>query len=145
MAVLKLLMSADERKRVESAMLKRHARKLNAGEHFALTHQRDADTETVMVDVVQGPAVFRFEAQVHLADVDPPELNPDLMLDFLDAVVTEWLAGDREAYPTLDFSPYEFRKVTIGLRGGLQRPDLEAMADALLAGANPHRNGDPHE
>ncbi|MBI5493685.1 MAG: hypothetical protein HY904_01585 [Deltaproteobacteria bacterium] len=135
----------EELRKLESALGQRHARRLRPHESFAVAHERDAETETLTFDVVEGPEVFRFEARLHLEDLRAPEDSTELLVDFLDAVVTEWLAGDREAYPTLDFSPYEFREVTIGLRGGKHRPDLEAMADAILAGANPHRNGDPHE
>ena len=130
---------------LEEALHKRFGTRLRGGERLALSHARDVETETLTLDVVSGQDVFRFEARLYLADVPAVEESTSILLDFLDGVLDEWLTGDREAYPTLDFTPYEFRGVTVGLRGGLQRPDLEAMADALLAGANPHRNGDPHE
>ncbi len=130
---------------LQAALNTRHKTNLRGNERLVLTHEQDGQAETLILDVVADPEVFRFEARVYLEDVPAAEESTTILLDFLDGVLEEWLAGDREAYPTLDFSPYQFRNVTLGLRGGAQRPDLEALADALLAGANPHRNGDPHE
>lgn len=113
-------------------LTRKHRHDLKRGETITLSHERDVESESITLDVVDGGQVFRFEAQVHLADVRNVEESQDILLDFLDGVVQEWLEGGREAYPTLDFSPYEFMGITVGLRGGAHRPDLEAAADALL-------------
>lgn len=54
-------------------------------------------------------------------------------LDFLDGVVEEIFASQREAWPPLDPSPYQFEGRQFWLSGGLRRPQAEARAEALLA------------
>lgn len=123
-----------------ATLAERHRAHLRPEEHLVVAHTRDATLETLTVDVVEGADHFRFEACVHLEDVDG-EAATDILMGFLHAVLKEWLEGGREAYPTLDYSPYPFHEVTVGLRGGPHRPDLEAMAEALLAQAG----GGPEE
>jgi hypothetical protein len=129
-------MTHVETERLEQLLLKRHGDWLKEGERIAVTHQADEEMETLTLDVVNDPAIFRFQAGIHVEDTDP-EASAELLIEFLDAVLEEWLKGHREAYPTLDYSPYTFRGVTLGLRGGPQRPDLEDQADALLRSGNP--------
>lgn len=133
MVNLSSLVRISEVQSMERVLMRRHKDHLRRGEHITVRHTRDPELEGLTMDVVHGPEVFRFEAQLHLEDVSDPDLSGDILMDFLDAVLGEWFRGGREAYPTLDFSPYEFQGVTVGLRGGLLRPDLEAAADALLA------------
>ncbi|MEW5848526.1 MAG: hypothetical protein AB2A00_06910 [Myxococcota bacterium] len=125
---------ADEKTRVEELIRKRHKGKLQKDERVEVVHVEDEVHDTMSFLVHTGDDVFRFEAQVEKKDVRPRGASVDLLLDFLDGVLEEWLEGDREAYPTLEFSPYEFEDVTIMLRGGLERPGLEEEADRLLGG-----------
>lgn len=117
---------------MERLLMRRYGSRLRPGEWIQVSHTRDQETESLIMDVVDGGEHFRFEAQLHLEDVKDAEMSTDILMDFLDAVLDEWFDGGREAYPTLDFSPYEFQGIILGLRGGAHRPDLEAAADALL-------------
>jgi hypothetical protein len=141
-------LSDNELELVRQALLARHQPRLRAGETLHVAHRHEQGQEFLVVEVVLGAEHFRFEAATHHEDTHA-DTSTEQMVDFVDSVLGEWLEGDREAYPTLDFSPYEFRGVTVGLRGGPHRPDLEAMADEILMRADPlrngHRNGHGHD
>jgi len=93
---------------MERLLMRRYGSRLRPGEWIQVSHTRDQETESLIMDVVDGGEHFRFEAQLHLEDVKDAEMSTDILMDFLDAVLDEWFDGGREAYPTLDFSPYEF-------------------------------------
>ena len=116
---------------LEHLLTQKHRWQLKVTERIHASHVADDHHETLTVDVVDGPLVFRWEAR---APLSTPHAV-DLLMDFLDGILDEWFKNGRDGWPTLDFSPYTFGGTTLGLRGGKRRPDLEAQADALLASA----------
>lgn len=116
---------------VEKLLTEKHRWQLKGNERIQVQHTVEPQHETLTVDVVDGPTLFRWEARLH----GPHPAASDVLIDFLDGILDEWFKSGREAWPTLDFTPYDFAGVTVGLRGGKKRPDLEAEADAILARA----------
>lgn len=127
-----LSLTPAETRQLSDLLRQRHKRHLGKQERFEVTHQVKDDLETVCIQLHSPPGLFRFEAAVHPTDVKPRSAATELLLDFLDGVLEEWFTSGRTAYPTLEFTTYEFEGAPIGLRGGSSRPDLEAEADRLL-------------
>lgn len=116
------------------ALLERHRRWLRPGEQIQVAcdvHEGHRRVALVLRDPAQDAQLELFAEVPDLDDSAAIELG----LDFLDGVLAEILRGGREAFPPLDPAPYRFEGQTVLLSGGLRRPDLEAQADALLAGA----------
>ena len=130
-----LSLGPSDMDRVATALQARHAAGLEPGERFCVTRSVDGEWESVAFDLVGPREVFRFQARLSPGTVRPRGAGTETLLDFLDGVVGDWLAGGRETWPALDYSPLPWRGTTVWLRGGASRPDLEAEADRILAAA----------
>ncbi len=110
----------------------RHAGALRSSETIAVRLTRVHGTRRVELSVADSVAETLLELFADVPDLADEEAIP-LGLDFLDGVLSEHLASDREALPLLDPATYRFEGHAVYLSGGLRRPALEAAADALLA------------
>jgi len=75
--------------------------------------------------------------ELFVADVPGDEIEGALgvIIDFLDGVLDEFFAADRDAYLSLDYSLYKFGEYDVYGRSTLVQPALESDADALLRSA----------
>lgn len=125
---------------VQAAQLlaERHAEALHAHETltFVFGHFRGVRRVSLRLHEPLADRLLVLHADVPLEAEGLPALGDDeavlLGLDYLDGVLNEHLASEREALPPLDPAPRVFEGRSVFLSGDLRRPDLDAEADALL-------------
>ena len=78
---------------------------------------------------------YSMEARADLAEenIEPYE-GKDLVLDFLDWYLGEYLESGRELLLPMDWGPHEFGEHTVLARGQVSNLKLERAADDLLEG-----------
>jgi hypothetical protein len=139
-----LLLLAEE---VAALLAERHADGLRGNEGLRIEFGLNAGMRRVALFLEDPLSDRRLELFADLPGADDLE-TLHLGLDFLDGVLAEHLASDRQALPCLDPVPYQFEGRTVYLSGEIRRPGLEAAADALLAEAEaeglPTRKSGPH-
>lgn len=139
MAMLDTVFTDAERSRIERTLARELNPRMRAGESLTVRASVDAESLSVVLELADGARedVSRFEAAFALDDDAPPLADARATLvEFLHAVVDEWLRDGRWPRPHLDWRVYTFNGYEVHLRGASLNEKLEAMADALLAGGD---------
>jgi len=122
----------DELGRQAAALIvERHGARLRQGETVEIGFSHHKGARRIELRLSDREADRLQEIFVDIPELEDAEAL-DLGLNFLDGVLAEALAGEREATPPLEPAPYSFEGHALHLSGELRRPDLEAAADALL-------------
>lgn len=130
------IFSDEERAAVVQTFSREFAAWLRPGEALTVRGYVRDEQLSVVCEVANGDRsdVHTFEAGV---EVGPPP-GVDLVqarvtaVEFLHAVVAEYLEAERWPPPHLDWAPYEYASQPVFLRGSARNELLERMADALL-------------
>lgn len=106
--------------------------------YFEITSRTDGPVVTITITLrtADKSYVYPIEGRIHCADNDlKPAEARDLLLDFMDAYVEEYLTGGEDTYLTIDWSNYECDGVDIQLRGQILNLKLEELAESIINGS----------
>jgi hypothetical protein len=80
---------------------------------------------------------YPIEGRIQFEDQDLKiERARELVLDYIDAYIEEFLTGGEETYLPIDWANYECEGLELQLRGQILNLKLEALADEILSGTN---------
>jgi hypothetical protein len=130
------LMDGKEAARVCRLLKERHRRGLRPGEEFQVRGwvQDEVVYATLTLRNQDESLHYPMEARLDVADSEQlPEDALDVLLDFLDYYVGQYLERDRDVYLTIDWSEVRFGESVLQARGQVLNLKLERMADEILA------------
>lgn len=141
--------SAEELGKIRDAMSGRYGLKLKPGEALTVNAERSAEQCWVRIEIETADGSYLLEAEVAALPSDVPAVSTweplqafDDALDLLDEQLHDYFENDRFAKWHDDWRVYDFEGANLRFRGRESRPDLEALADAWLAGNAD--NGEPN-
>ena len=119
---------------VEEALVERHGAGLSDDETVRLEASSGASAAWLKARV--GNDQRAHEAELFVRDVDGDGLDGALgvLVDYLDGLLEEWLASERDAWLPLDWDARAYEDLTLFARGDLRDRAAERAADALLSG-----------
>lgn len=119
---------------VEEALVERHGGGLGDDETVRLEASTGVDAAWLKARV--GTEERAYEAELFARDVDGEGLEGalGLLVDYLDGLLEEWLANERDAWLPLDWDTRTYDGITLFARGDLRDYAAERAADALLSG-----------
>lgn len=119
---------------VEEALVERHGERLSDDESVRLEASLGASAAWLKARI--GSDERGYEAELFVRDVDGDDLDGALgvLVDYLDGLLAEWLASERDAWLPLDWAPRAYDAFTVFARGDVRDYAAERAADALLSG-----------
>lgn len=126
---------------LESLLADRYGAALSAGERIAVAARSGPAAAWLCARVGDADRGMEFELFTRtMPKAAPNEADAllELLIDFLDGVLEEYFAAERDAFLPLDFSPRRYESHWIFARSEMRDYTAEAAADAWLAGAAPH-------
>lgn len=125
---------ADLLAEVEEALVERHGDRLHDDETVRL--EASAGARAAWLRARVGSDERGVEAELFMRGVEGEGLDGALgvLVDYLDGLLEEWLAGGRDAWLPLDWDARAYDDVTLFARGDLRDYAAERAADLLLSG-----------
>lgn len=119
---------------VESALVERHGDALTDDESVRLEATLGPDAAWLKARI--GSEERAYEAELFAREVEGEGLDGALgaLVDYLDGLLEEWLASERDAWLPLDWEGRPYDGLTLYARGDLRDYAAERAADALLSG-----------
>lgn len=102
---------------------------------FEVSSVTRADIVTVKVTLRNADKSFFYpiEGRIRFEDQDiKSDEARDLLLDYIDAYIEEFLTGGEETYLPIDWANYDCEGMELQLRGQILNIKLEELADQLL-------------
>ena len=130
------VMSQEQAKSLASAMDRKYGAWLGP-RYFEVESQSDSSKLEITVTVrdAKGTFVYPIEARILYQDQDLKLSEArDLLLDYIDAYIEEFLTGGEATTLTIDWSDYECDGIDLQMRGQIQNNFLEQIADDLISG-----------
>lgn len=102
---------------------------------FEVSSVNHADIVTVKVTLRNADKSFFYpiEGRIRFEDQDiKADEARELLLDYIDAYIEEFLTGGEETYLPIDWANYDCEGLELQLRGQILNIKLEELADQLL-------------
>jgi len=130
------LMDGREVARVCRLLKERHRHGMRPGEEFLARGwlEDEVVSATLTLRNQDESLHYPMEARLDIRDTDLlPEDALEVLLDFLDYYVGEYLGHERNVYLTIDWSEVRFGDAVLQARGQVLNLKLEREADEILA------------
>lgn len=138
-----------EQTRVRDALMKRFGVHLRPGESMFVDAERTAEHAWLKVEISASDDTFHLEVECASLPADAAagawkaDAAFDDVLDMVDVQLAEFFEEERFLPLHDDWRIYDFEGSALRFRGRQGRPDLEALADAWLAGGGADDDGEP--
>ena len=125
------------REDIEHALELRHQDALDADERITVTIGQGPGAAFITARV--GPPTRPHEFTVFAREIAGDDFDGALgvVVDYLDGVLEEYFAGDREGFLPLDFEGRPFEEHIVFVRSDVRNLEAERLADALLNDSAP--------